>query len=141
LIGNKILKNRAPIRILLLAITAYFGYGISKLAIGSSFVDFFPCNHPYAQLYHTYGRYGEAQTLTLMLQVKRGDIYNQKTPGKSRISPSISICCPAIIHQSVRSLASYRVTYACRPPCSNEWRPRRRPPTCRAQRRRVFQFG
>ena len=39
LIGDKILKYRAPIGILLMAITAYFGYGISKLTIGTSFVD------------------------------------------------------------------------------------------------------
>ena len=80
MIGDKILKYRAPIGILLLAITAYFGYGISKLTIGTSFVDFFPRNHPYVQLYHTYNRYGEAQTLTLMMQVKHGDIYNRKDP-------------------------------------------------------------
>jgi predicted RND superfamily exporter protein len=67
LIGDKILEYRAPIGILLLAITI-FGYGISKLTIGTSFVDFLPRNHPYVQLYHTYRRYGEAQTLTLMLQ-------------------------------------------------------------------------
>ncbi|MGA8570719.1 MAG: MMPL family transporter [Candidatus Binataceae bacterium] len=112
MIGDKILKYRAPIGILLLAITAYFGYGISKLAIGTSFVDFFPRNHPYVQLYHTYGRYGEAQTLTLMLQVKHGDIYNRKTLGKIQDLTFDFDLLPAIIHQSVRSLASYRVTYA-----------------------------
>jgi predicted RND superfamily exporter protein len=112
LIGDKILKYRAPIGILLLAITAYFGYGISKITIGTSFVDFFPRNHPYVQLYHTYRRYGEAQTLTLMLQVKQGDIYNRKTLEKIQDFTFAVDLLPAVIHQSVRSLASYRVIYA-----------------------------
>jgi uncharacterized protein len=112
MIGDKILKYRAPIGILLLAVTAYFGYGISKLTIGTSFVDFFPRNHPYVQLYHTYNRYGEAQTLTLMMQVKHGDIYNEKILKKIQDLTFEVDLLPAVIHQSVRSLASYRVTYA-----------------------------
>ncbi len=112
MIGDKILRYRAPIGIALLAITAYFAYGISKLTIGTSFVDFFPRNHPFVQLYHTYNRYGEAQTLTLMMQVKHGDIYNEKILKKIQDLTFEVDLLPAIIHQSVRSLASYRVTYA-----------------------------
>jgi uncharacterized protein len=111
LIGEFILKHRASIGILLLAITAYFGYGVSKLTIATSFVDFFPRNHPYVRLYHDYGRYGGAQTLTLMVQVKQGDVYNEKTLKKIQdINFDVDLL-PAVIHQSIRSLASYRVTY------------------------------
>ena len=111
MIGEFILKHRASIGILLLAITAYFGYGVSKLTIATSFVDFFPRNHPYVRLYHDYGRYGGAQTLTLMVQVKQGDIYNEKTLKKIQdISLDVDLL-PAVVHQSIRSLASYRVTY------------------------------
>ena len=111
MIGEFILKHRASIGILLLAITAYFGYGVSKLTIATSFVDFFPRNHPYVRLYHDYGRYGGAQTLTLMVQVKQGDIYNEKTLKKIQdINFDVDLL-PAVIHQSIRSLASYRVTY------------------------------
>jgi uncharacterized protein len=111
LIGEFILKYRASIGILLLAITAYFGYGVSKLTIATSFVDFFPRNHPYVRLYHDYGRYGGAQTLTLMVQVKQGDVYNEKTLKKIQdINFDVDLL-PAVIHQSIRSLASYRVTY------------------------------
>src|SRR5260370_796835 len=77
--GRFILRYRAPIGIALLLITGIFGYYASKLTIGTSFIDFFPKNHPYVQLYHNYERYGGAQRLTLMVQVKHGDIYNYKT--------------------------------------------------------------
>jgi uncharacterized protein len=110
-IGKSIIKYRAPIGIILLSITGVFGYWASKLTIATSFVDFFPRNHPYVQLYHQYGRYGGAQTLTLMLQVKQGDIYNQQTLGKIQDITFAFELLPAIIHQSIRSLASYRVTY------------------------------
>ena len=67
--------------------------------------------HPYVRLYHDYGRYGGAQTLTLMVQVKQGDIYNEKTLKKIQdISLDVDLL-PAVVHQSIRSLASYRVTY------------------------------
>ena len=111
MIGEFILKHRAPIGILLLAITGYFAYGVSKLTIATSFVDFFPRNHPYIRLYHDYGRYGGAQTLTLMVQVEKGDIYNPETLKKIQdITLDVDLL-PAVIHQSIRSLASYRVTY------------------------------
>ncbi len=111
MIGEFILKHRASIGIFLLAVTAYFCYGVSKLTIATSFVDFFPRNHPYVRLYHDYGRYGGAQTLTLMVQVKQGDIYNEKTLKKIQdISLDVDLL-PAVVHQSIRSLASYRVTY------------------------------
>ena len=111
-IAEAILKYRAPIGILLLAVTAYFAYGVSKLTIGTSFVDFFPRNHPYVRLYRSFERYGGAQTLTLMLQVKNGDIYNRGTLGKIQDLTFDVDLLPAVVHQSVRSLASYRVTYA-----------------------------
>ena len=46
-----------------------------------------------------------------MVQVKQGDIYNEKTLKKIQdISLDVDLL-PAVIHQSIRSLASYRVTY------------------------------
>ena len=46
-----------------------------------------------------------------MVQVKQGDIYNEKTLKKIQdISLDVDLL-PAVVHQSIRSLASYRVTY------------------------------
>jgi uncharacterized protein len=110
-IGKFVLRYRAVIGIILLAITAYAGYETSRLRIGTSFVNFFPRNHPYVQLYHDFQRYGGAQTLTLMVEVKRGDIFNTRTLQKIQDITFAFDLLPGIIHQSVRSLASYRVTY------------------------------
>jgi len=110
--GRFILRYRAPIGIALLLITGIFGYYASKLTIGTSFIDFFPKNHPYVQLYHDYERYGGAQRLTLMVQVKHGDIFNYKTLRKIQDITFDVDLLPAVNHQSIRSLASFRVTYA-----------------------------
>jgi predicted RND superfamily exporter protein len=111
-IGRYILRYRAIIGISLLLITGVFGYYACKLTIGTSFIDFFPKNHPYVKLYHDYERYGGAQRLTLMVQVKHGDIFNYKTLRKIQdITYDVDLL-PDVNHQSIRSLGSFRVTYA-----------------------------
>jgi len=112
MIGDKILKYRAPIGVVLLAISAWMGYCASRVTVATSFVDFFPRSHPNVELYHQFERYGGAQTLTFMVQVNRGDIFNAKT---LKIIQDLTFELdkfPAVNHQSIRSLASYRVTYA-----------------------------
>lgn len=112
MIGEFILRHRAAIGIALLAISAFMGYCASQVTIATSFVDFFPRHHPYVELYHKYERYGGAQTLTFMVQVKHGDIFNYKTLEKIQDITFDVDKLPAVSHQSIRSLASYRVTYA-----------------------------
>jgi uncharacterized protein len=110
--GRFILRHRAIIGIALLLITGVFGYYASKMAIGTSFIDFFPKHHPYVELYHNYERYGGAQRLTLMVQVKHGDIYNYKTLRKIQDLTYDVDLLPDVNHQSIRSLGSFRVRYA-----------------------------
>ena len=110
--GRFILRYRAIIGISLLLITGIFGYYASRLTIGTSFIDFFPKGHPYVKLYHNYERYGGAQRLTLMVQVKHGDIYNYKTLRKIQDMTYDVDLLPDVNHQSIRSLGSFRVRYA-----------------------------
>lgn len=121
--GKLILRHRFAIGIALLAITAVFGYYASRVAIGTSFVNFFPKNHPYIKLYHDTKRYGGAQTLTLMLRVKRGDIFNNDILKTIQDLTFAVDRLPAVHHQSIRSLASYRVEYAITAPGSLAYQP------------------
>jgi predicted RND superfamily exporter protein len=111
-IGEKILRYRAPIGIVLLAISAYMAYAASHITIATRFVDFFPRNHRNVLLYHKYERYGGAQTLTFMVEARHGDIFNYPTLKKIQDLTFALDKLPAVNHQSIRSLASYRVTYA-----------------------------
>ena len=123
MVGKLILKYRFVIGIALLMITGVFGYYASKVTIGTSFVNFFPRNHPYVKLYHDTSRYGGAQTLTLMVRVKGGDIFNYDTLKTIQELTFATDRLPAVYHQSIRSLASYRVEYAITAPGSLTYQP------------------
>jgi uncharacterized protein len=111
-LGKFILRFRAPIGLILVAISAFMIYGVTKVKIATDFADFFPKGHRNTLLYRKYKNYGGAQTLVLMLKVKQGDIYNYKTLKKIQDISSDVDRLPGVNHQEVFSLSSYRMAYA-----------------------------
>ena len=111
-IGVFVLRFRAPIGIVLLLFSAFMGYECTRVRIATDFDEFFPRTHPNVQLYEKWKRYGGAQTLAMMVQVKHGDIFNfdtlQRIQGIQRDVDKL----PGVDHNEVLSLASYRVSYA-----------------------------
>jgi predicted RND superfamily exporter protein len=111
-IGVFVLRFRAPIGIVLLLFSAFMGYECTRVRIATDFDEFFPRTHPNVQLYEKWKRYGGAQTLAMMVQVKHGDIFNfdtlQRIQGIQRDIDKL----PGVDHNEVRSLASYRESYA-----------------------------
>ncbi|HKV56422.1 MAG TPA: MMPL family transporter [Candidatus Binataceae bacterium] len=112
-LGRYIIEHRLPIGLILIIITAFMGYWAAKVKIATRFEDFFPAQHGNTLLYRKYERhYGSAQTLLLMLRVKKGDIFNSETLQKIQdITREVNIL-PGIDHNEVFSLASYRVGFA-----------------------------
>ena len=78
-IGVFVLRFRAPIGIVLLLLSAFMGYECTRVRIATDFHEFFPRTHPNVQLYEKWKRYGGAQILAVMVQVKHGDIFNFDT--------------------------------------------------------------
>lgn len=112
-LGKYILQSRAPIGLILIGITTFMFYWAMRVQIATKFENFFPSQHENTQLYRKYQyRYGGAQTLAMMLRVKRGDIYNFSTLGKISALQSEINQLPGVDHNEIFSLASYRVTYA-----------------------------
>jgi uncharacterized protein len=111
-LGPFVLRFRAPIGILLLAISALAFYYASTVKIATNFVDFFPSNHPYVKLYEKWHKYGGAQTLAVMVEVNHGDIYNYDTLKKIQELQAAVNKLPGVNHNEVLSLASYRISYA-----------------------------
>ena len=72
-IGDFVLRYRAVIGGVLLIISAVMAYYCTRVTIATKFDDFFPASHPNVQLYEQWHRYGGAQTLSVMIQVKDGD--------------------------------------------------------------------
>jgi len=111
--GAVVLRFRLPIALILGAITLFMARGASRIQMATRFVDFFPAAHRNVELYHEFGRgFGGAQSLTFMIRVRDGDIFNYHTLKiVSDINAAVNLL-PGVDHQSLRSLASYRVTYA-----------------------------
>src|SRR5579863_10030157 len=78
-IGDFVLRFRAIIGGLLLLISAVALYYCTQVNIQTRFDDFFPSYHPNVQLYNEWHKYGGAQTLSVMIQVQHGDIFNKDT--------------------------------------------------------------
>ncbi len=111
-LGKFILRFRLPIGIILVSISVFMLYGVTKVKIATDFADFFPKNHQNTLLYRKYRSYGGAQTLVLMLRAKHGDIYNYPTLKKIQDISSDVDRLPGVNHQEVFSLSSYREAYA-----------------------------
>jgi len=111
-IGVFVLRFRAPIGIVLLLFSAFMGYECTRVRIATDFDEFFPRTHPNVQLYENWKRYGGAQTLAMMVQVKQRDIFNFDTLRRIQGIQRDVDKLPGVDHNEVLSLASYRVSYA-----------------------------
>src|SRR5579871_5002215 len=127
-IGVLVLRFRAPIGIVLLLFSAFMGYECTRVRIATDFEEFFPRNHPNVQLYEKWKRYGGAQTLAVMVEVSRGDIFNFDTLKRIQGIQRDVDKLPGVDHNQVLSLASYRVSYAEAAPGSLTIKPFMFPP-------------
>ena len=111
-IGRSILRYRVPIGLVLIAVTLFMMYGVLKVRVATSFVDFFPRKHPNVQLYDQYHvTFGGAQSLTIAIRALNSDIFNIPTLQKIQNINDAVDALPGVSHVSVRSLASYRISY------------------------------
>ena len=111
-IGDFVLRFRAIIGGILLLISAILGYYCTQVNVATKFDDFFPINHQNVKLYHQWQKYGGAQTLSVMIQVKDGNIFNYSVLKKIQDIQYDVDKLPGVDHNEVLSLASYRVSYA-----------------------------
>jgi predicted RND superfamily exporter protein len=105
-----VMRFRVFSLIVLLGITAVFGYGITKMDFYTEFMELFPANHPYVQIHKKFMDYfGGANVATLVVEVKEGDVYTQETLDKIvRIQDAVELI-PGVNPYQIFSLASPRV--------------------------------
>ncbi len=120
-LGGIVLRWRRPIAAVLLAITAFMAWEATHITIATRFVDLFPANHPYTQLYQKFGRYGGADTTVFMIEVKHGDIFNFKTLQKIQDLQFAANTLRLVNHNEVFSLASYVTQYVKASPGTVEY--------------------
>jgi uncharacterized protein len=79
-LGERLIDHRNPIMVLVLAVTALFGYWAFQLKLETSFGDLLPQTHPFVQIHNKYaGTFGGANNVQLMVEVKEGDIFTVPT--------------------------------------------------------------
>ena len=105
-----IMKYRVFTLVILLGITAVFGYGITKMGFYTQFMELFPVKHPYVEIHKKFMDYfGGANNAVLVLEVKKGDVFNQETLNKIiRIQDDVERI-PGVNPYQIFSLASPRV--------------------------------
>jgi predicted RND superfamily exporter protein len=112
-VGQAVLRHRVIIGLGLVLVSAFMALGAAKVQIATRFVDFFPRAHPNVRLYDTFAKeFGGAQGIVFMIEVEHGDILNISTLSIIRDVTHAVARLPGVDHQSIRSLASYRVTYS-----------------------------
>ena len=110
--GDFILRHRRSIGVLLLLITAFMAWNAARVRAATRFESLFPFGHPNVKLYQQYERrYGGAQTLVLLMRVRHGDVFNYDTLRKIVEVQNAVNGLPAVDHNQVFSLASYRVAF------------------------------
>ena len=77
-----VIDNRNLSLAILMAITAFFAVGLTKVEIKTIFSDLFPSDHPFVQTYKAHGNFGNPLTVVFMVKRLDGDIYNKDTLGK-----------------------------------------------------------
>jgi predicted RND superfamily exporter protein len=136
-----LLKYRGSVTLVVVAITAFFGWQLMSMRLHTDFFDFYPkyrtaadawsdCRehggglgqcattavlkpgpNPYIQIYRDFRRmFGSANILSVILEVKNGDVYNPETLQKlDRITKYI-INSKGVVPYQVQSIAHPHIT-------------------------------
>ena len=105
-----IIERRLPILIILLLITLFFTYTATTLKVLTQFGDLLPQKHEYIKLHNSIRhQFGGANHVTMLLQVREGDIFNRATLQKIKdISEELHLI-PAVDRFKILSMAMLRL--------------------------------
>jgi predicted RND superfamily exporter protein len=79
-LGEKLIDFRLPVTIVVLLVTAFFGYHAFQLRLVTSFGDLLPQGHPFIKVHNRYApTFGGANNIQLMAEVREGDLFNIET--------------------------------------------------------------
>jgi len=106
-IAQLTINYRYIVLILLIAITAFFGYQISKITIVSNIADLLPHENPCVKLEDKFREiFGGSNLVLIQVKVKDGDIFNEKTLSKVRRITDKLIFFPGVDRYKVYSIAN-----------------------------------
>ncbi len=92
-------------------LTLFFAWEIKHLDISTRFSDLYPRNHPYIKIFEKYPAFGSPFTVSLVVEVKKGTIYNLKTLEKIQEATRLVDLIPGVDHDQILSIASRKVKH------------------------------
>jgi uncharacterized protein len=103
-------RHRPITLAILLALTAFWAYQATKVEMYSQFADLLPQGHPYIQAYNQHRDvFGGANIVTLVLQVKEGDIFTTEALKKVRHVTEQVDLIDGVDHNQVASISHVKI--------------------------------
>jgi predicted RND superfamily exporter protein len=103
--------NRIVCGSTILLITIFFAWQLRYLEIATYFRDLYPINHPHTKLFEKYPKFGSPLTVSVLVQVKQGTIYNEDTLRKIQEATRLVDLIPGVDHDQILSIASRKVKH------------------------------
>ena len=92
-------------------LTVFFAWEVKHLEISTHFSDLLPRNHPYVKIFEKYPTFGSPFTVSLVIEVKRGTIYNPRTLQKIQEATRLVDLIPGVDHDQILSIASRKAKH------------------------------
>lgn len=102
---------RLAATIVVILLTVFFAREVKHLDISTRFSDLYPRNHPYIKIFEKYPAFGSPFTVSLLVEVKKGTIYNPKTLQKIQEATRLVDLIPGVDHDQILSIASRKVKH------------------------------
>ena len=102
-------RHRLVALVIILLVTGFFFRELRNLDVSTRFRDLYPKKHPYIKLYEKYPDFGSPFTVCLVIQTKKGDIYNYETFSKIQEATRLIDLVPGVNHNQVISISSRKV--------------------------------
>ena len=107
---RQVLRHRIFSLAVIFGLTAFFGYKALSVEMYSQFADLLPQKHPYIQAYnHHRETFGGANIVTLVLQVKEGDIFTTEILKKIQYLTDQVDQISGVDHNQVASVSHVKI--------------------------------
>ena len=105
-ISDYIIEKRVVFLIVISLVSIFFMYRASQIKIYTIFSDLLPQKHEYIEVYNSIrAKFGGANTITMVLQVREGDIFNPTTLQRIRDITDELYLIPAVDRFKINSIA------------------------------------
>ena len=118
-----VLAHRQLSYLIFAAITVFFAAGLPRVKLETVFSDLLPTDDPFVQVYQAHPNFGSPLTVMVMIRVKDGDIFNEKTLAKTWQMTRDIDKAPAVDHEQILSITTEKARFAEATPEGIDMRP------------------